>query len=120
MAATTKKRIGAVAAVPADGDDPGSPADEGRVYTFEKMPGRAATRVQVRIAKVAAEPFAAAFSAIHGAQSEEQLNALKMAVGFRAIREVLSKLEEQEFLEVQEMVMASVRCEGAAIDLDTT
>src|SRR3954467_14522883 len=111
MAATTKKRIGAVAAGPAGGDDPGSPADEGRVYTFEKMPGRAASRVQVKIAKVAAEPFAAAFAAIQGSKGDVTLEALKMAVGFRAVREVLQKLDESEFMEVQEMVMASVKCD---------
>lgn len=120
MAATMKKRIGAAPAVPADGDQPALPADEGRVYTFEKMPGRAATRVQVKIAKVAAEPFAAAFAALKSVKDADALEGMKMAAGFRAIREVLQKLDEEEFLEVQAMVMASVKCEGDAIDLDTT
>jgi hypothetical protein len=125
MAATFKKTIGAhpeIPAVPPSEDQPEGrsavPADPGRVYIFEKMPGRAATRVQLRIAKVAAEPFAAAFVAARAAGANAQ--AVAQAALVRVAREVLGKLEEDEFLQVQEMVFASVKCDGDAIDLDKT
>ena len=136
MAATKKQRIGVRAATPArppaparapSGDEPGAEedpgaeadaGDEGRVYTFEKMPGRAATRVQLKVAKVAAEPFAAAFAAARAAGANAQ--AVAQAALVRVAREVLGKLDEDEFLQVQELVMASVKCDGEPIDMDTT
>lgn len=130
MAATMQKTIGArppAAAVPAreptdtDPGEPGQPADpgdRGRVYTFEKMPARAATRVQVRVAKVAAEPFAAAFAASMAAGGMTE--ALQAATMFRLLKEILSKMDEDDLISVQELVFASVMVEGKKIDLDAT